>query len=630
MSLKALVREIKRYNPHAHIRLVERAYEFAESCHKGQKRSTGDPYICHPEEVAKILVELKVDSVTIAAALLHDTVEECGTKLSTLEKQFGNEIAVLVEGVTHIDKIHFKDKKSYTAENLRKILLATAKDVRVMLIKLADRLHNMRTLRTFREEKQRRIAQETLNIYAPIAHKLGMHKLKGELEDLSLRILDPAAYKFLTGKIAEKREQREKSTEDIIRVINKSLKSRGIHATIVGRAKYFFSIYSKMKKKKMDFNEVYDLIAIRIITKTIPECYSSLGVVHEIFKPIPGRFKDYIAVPKSNGYQSLHTAVIEGNNSKILEIQIRTEEMHNLAEDGIAAHWRYQGTERDKRFDQKISWLKQLLEWKARARDANDFVETLKLDLFEDEVVVFTPRGDPISLPAGATPVDLAYEVHSNLGERCAKAMVSGKLVPLDFRLRPGDIVEILTNKDAKPSRQWLNFVKTNRARNKIRSYLKIEGDRFAKPRRVSQERQSDSVVIEGKKRPIKIARCCAPKPGDSIVGFPTKDGKITVHKETCRNAQQLPKKRMVKAHWTANGKGRMKFVITLEDRVGVLAEILNMIAGYKIDVRSVHTKPGKERLFTVTLDLVEPSPEVCQRVLADIRGLSEVMEVRT
>ncbi|MCX8147580.1 MAG: RelA/SpoT family protein, partial [Candidatus Woesearchaeota archaeon] len=402
------INSILEYNPRADVKLIRKAYEFAEKAHKGHKRESGEPFFVHPVETARILMKLRADSATICAALLHDCVEEGCTTLDNIKREFGEEVAMLVEGVTKITGVQFESKEEYKAENLRKMLLATAKDIRVMLIKLADRLHNMRTLKYFREDKQKRIAKETLEIYAPIAHKLGMNSIKGELEDLSLKYLDPEAYQMLRKKIASKRKEREEKTKEFIRQIKNALKERGIEATVEGRAKYFYSIYQKMKKENKDFNEIYDLIAIRIITNTIPECYAALGIVHELFTPIPGKFKDYISIPKPNGYQSLHTSVI-GGHGKIIEVQIRTWEMHHIAEEGVAAHWRYKGEEKDKKFDRRIRWLRQLLDWKMESSPAREFIENLKIDLFGNEIIVFTPKGDPISLPEGSTPVDFAY-----------------------------------------------------------------------------------------------------------------------------------------------------------------------------------------------------------------------------
>src|SRR3989338_8268549 len=556
MKLTELIQEVLAYNPKADINLIRKAYVLAEKAHKGQKREGGEEYFSHPIEVARILVNLKADSATISAALLHDTVEDTNISIDKVRELFGDEIAELVEGLTKFNKIQFETREDYSYENLRKILLATAKDIRVMLIKLADRLHNMRTLKYVAVDKQKRIAKETIEIYAPIAHKLGMWRVKGELEDLSLRFLEPDVYKFLRNKISEKREEREKHTAEIIKEIKKQLSAKEIESEISGRAKYFFSIYKKMKEKNVGFNEIYDLIAVRIILKNIPECYAALGMIHDLYKPIPHRFKDYISVPKSNGYQSLHTTVIT-DKGKILEFQIRTKEMHFTAEDGIAAHWRYKGTERDKMFDKKISWLKQLLEWRNLASTSSEFIETLKIDLFEDEIVVFTPKGDPISLPKESTPVDFAYMVHSNIGDYCSKAMVNNKIVPLDASLESGDIVKIITNKGAKPSRQWLKFVKTNKARSKIKANLKMEIETVEKDEgeEIMPANIAKAIQIVGKKAPLKISKCCHPSLHDPIVGFYTKDKKITIHKKTCPNIHALDKNKEVPVLWTEDRK---------------------------------------------------------------------------
>lgn len=631
MKLTELIQEVLAYNPKADINLIRKSYILAEKAHKGQKREGGEEYFSHPIEVARILVNLKADSATISAALLHDTVEDTNISIEKVKELFGEEISELVEGLTKFNKIQFETREDYSYENLRKILLATAKDIRVMLIKLADRLHNMRTLKYVAVDKQKRIAKETIEIYAPIAHKLGMWRVKGELEDLSLRFLEPDVYKFLRNKISEKREEREKHTAEIIKEIKKQLSAKEIESEISGRAKYFFSIYKKMKEKNVGFNEIYDLIAVRIILKTIPECYAALGMIHDLYKPIPHRFKDYISVPKSNGYQSLHTTVIT-DKGKILEFQIRTKDMHFTAEDGIAAHWRYKGTERDKMFDKKISWLKQLLEWRNLASTSSEFIETLKIDLFEDEIVVFTPKGDPISLPKESTPVDFAYMVHSNIGDYCSKAMVNNKIVPLDASLESGDIVEIITNKGAKPSRQWLKFVKTNKARSKIKANLKMEIETVERddegetmPANIAK-----AIQVVGKKAPLKISKCCHPNLHDPIVGFYTKDKKITIHKKTCPNIHSLDKNKEVPVLWTEERKlPVVKISLTLADKVGALARVLNIIASYKFNIKNITTKPRKDNVIT-TLHLEVDNQLKFKDLLNELRKIEAVININT
>ncbi|MFC1752748.1 RelA/SpoT family protein [Thermoproteota archaeon] len=638
---------VKKNNPHADIDLISKAYNLAESIHKGQLRSSGEPFFVHPLSVAVILVELRADTATICAALLHDTVEDTTTSIDTIMKEFGSEIAELVEGVTKIQTILFPTKEEYQAENLRKILLATTKDVRVMLIRLADRLHNMRTLDTLREDKRKRIAQETLEIYAPIAHKLGIRMIKGPLEDLAFRHLKPTTYRRLKAQIAEKRTLREKVTKDIVNELKDTLKKEGIDAEVFGRAKYFYSIYKKMIAKDREIDQIYDLIAIRIVTKTIPECYNALEIVHNKYPPEKGRLKDFIAHPKANEYQSIHTTVNYGK--KQLEVQIRTVEMHHIAEEGIAAHWRYKGTERDKQFDQKIAWLKQILDWKRRTKSAIGFVENLRIDLFENEIIVFTPKGDPISLPEGATPIDFAYEVHTGIGNRCSKSKVNEKLVPLDFELNSGDVVEIITQKNAFPSRSWLNFVKTKKAKNKIRAVLGIEVEHKPKEARLRQEAAEaqklerriinleDYVLVVGRPewaKHLKVSKCCRPDIGEDITGVKTKEGKITVHKTECPNLASIQEDRLIKLEWKEiEDRTFFKLKTFINDRPGVLAEILNLLAKEKLDVKSVNSRIRKRKIilsFKIKMISGEEQEELVEKVkkIGDVNDAKVSLEV--
>lgn len=630
LSFTDFFAKVKNYNPNANETLLHESYDFAHAAHAGQDRESGEPYFVHPLAVAEILTEMCADSASLAAALLHDCVEDASVSLETIQSKFGDEVATLVEGLTKTMGIQFASKEEYKAENLRKVLLATTKDIRVILIKLADRLHNMRTIKCLREDKQRRIAQETLDIFAPIAHKLGMRQIKGELEDLSLKVLDPAAYQMLREKINEKRREREATATEHIERIKAALGKHQVKADVVGRAKYFYSIYQKMKRQKKEFNEIYDLIAIRIITETIPECYAALGVVHELWKPVPGRFKDYISVPKANGYQSLHTSVVD-ENGKILEIQIRTHDMHNLAEEGIAAHWRYKGTDRDKRFDQKINWLKQLLEWKQDSRTAKEFVETLKIDLFENEIVVFTPRGDPFSLPENSTPVDFAYAVHTSIGDSCSKAEVNNRIVPLDHILRSGDIVNIITQKNARPSRAWLSFVKTSKAKNKIKAVLGIKMDAGGSETKLAVSSASLAKKLETDIKPssIKFGKCCAPSFGDPILAFETKEGKVTVHRRDCENAAALDAKKMIAMGWKPEPEADVvRMRVTVKDRVGLLADILNTMAEHRVNVISVNTRTKKDRI-TITFKMRIPALVAPEKLMADIKILQDVIDVR-
>ncbi len=455
--------------------MVERAYDVARRAHSGQRRESGESFISHPLGVAKILAELGLDLTTIVAGLLHDVVEDTAVTLAEIRELFGEETAALVDGVTKLSRLDFASREEQQAETLRKMFIAMAEDIRVVLIKLADRTHNLRTLHYLDSRRQQEIARETMEIYAPLAHRLGIYKIKWELEDNAFRYIQPGAYYGLVDKLAKKRREREQFINRLINIIQKRLEAVGMTAEISGRPKHLYSIYYKMKEQDKDLSEIYDLTAIRVIVDSVKDCYGVLGTVHAIWKPIPGRFKDYIAMPKPNMYQSLHTTVVAAEN-ELVEIQIRTWEMHRTAEYGIAAHWRYKEKITDEReFDQKLAWLRQLLEWQQDYRDARDFIENLKLDLFADEVFVFTPRGDVIDLPAGSIPIDFAYKIHTDVGNSCTGSRVNGRLVPLDYILKTGDIVEIITGKHSSPSRDWLNMVKSAQAKTKIRGWFKRE-----------------------------------------------------------------------------------------------------------------------------------------------------------
>src|SRR6187551_725525 len=476
IRFETLLEKVRAYSPDADLELLRRAYVFSALEHKGQVRHSGEPYLVHPLEVADLLADMKLDVVAVAAGLLHDIVEDTQTPIERIAELFGPEVAHVVEGVTKLGAIPFSSSEERQSENMRKMLLAMVDDIRVILVKLADRLNNMRTLHHLPEERRTKIAQETLDIYAPIANRLGMSKVKNELEELSFKYLEPKAYDALRAKVEAKR----KSAEAVIDELTKTLRSKLEDAqvpiiTLDGRIKRLYSIHNKLKRQKIDLDRVYDFVALRVTTQSVKDCYAALGIIHQTWSPVPGRIKDFIAMPRPNGYQSLHTSVISDRGMPF-EVQIRTADMHRTAEEGIAAHWKYKegrvGAGRD---EQYFVWLRQLLEWQQEVRDPQEFLQNLKIELYPEEVYIFTPRGEVKALPRAATPVDFAYAIHTDVGHQCVGARVNGKMVPLRTRLRNGDIVEIVTNNGHKPSRDWLNFVVTARARNKIKHFVQAE-----------------------------------------------------------------------------------------------------------------------------------------------------------
>ena len=477
-ELQELIDKIREYAPNSDIELVEKAYYYGKKAHDGQLRKSGEPYFIHPIAVANILAEMELDFQTIAAGLLHDVVEDTEYTYEDIKNEFGQEVADLVDGVTKLGQIKYQSKEETQAENLRKMFLAMSKDIRVILIKLADRLHNMRTLKFMPPEKAKSKATETLEIYGGIANRLGIYKIKWELEDIALRYIDVDGYYELVDKVAKKRSQREAYIHGIVDILREKFQDVNIKCDVTGRPKHFYSIYRKMKNKNKDFEEIYDLMAVRIIVDSVKDCYAVLGMVHTLWKPIPGRFKDYIAMPKPNMYQSLHTIVV-GPDGEPVEIQIRTKEMHNIAEYGIAAHWKYKEgrcNSKQSKSEEKLQWLRQMLEWEKDLKDPQEFMDALKDDLFNSQVYVFTPKGDVIELPAGSTPIDFAYRVHTNIGNKCVGAKINGRIVPLDYKLQNGNIAEILTSSNSHgPSRDWVNMVQTPNAKSKIRQWFKKE-----------------------------------------------------------------------------------------------------------------------------------------------------------
>jgi GTP diphosphokinase / guanosine-3',5'-bis(diphosphate) 3'-diphosphatase len=474
-GIEGLVRKVRSYNQKAEVRLIRRAYEYAERSHRGQSRKSGEPFIEHPLEVAHVLADLGMDTDTLVAGLLHDVVEDTDLSLEDVEREFSGDVALLVDGVTKLDRIPLQTREQQQAENVRKMIVAMARDIRILIIKLADRLHNMRTLASLSPPKQEKKATETLEIYAPLAHRLGIYSIRWELEDLAFQTLHPRRYREILNLVGKAEDEREVQLEEAARTIARQLKKVRIKADVTGRPKHLYGVYEKMVLQGKEFNEIYDLLGIRILCDSIKDCYAALGAVHALWKPVPGRFKDYVAMPKFNMYQSLHTVVI-GPGGKPLEVQIRTHQMHRTAEFGIAAHWRYKEGAK-KKDEAELAWLRQIMDWQQESQDPKEFMESLRIDLYADRIFVFTPKGDVIDLPAEATPIDFAYAIHTEVGHRCMGAKVNGKLVPLHYRLQTGDTVEVLTSKaaDAGPSRDWLHVVQSPRARNKIRQWFSRE-----------------------------------------------------------------------------------------------------------------------------------------------------------
>ncbi len=592
MSDKETFKEIKelmiaqQHTPEE-IAQVEKAYKFAKKLHDGQFRVSGEPYIIHPCEVAKILVNLKVDTHTLIAAFLHDILEDTDTKPETIESLFGSDVLNIVQGVTKLGKLRFKSKEERQAENFRRLFIAMANDIRVIFLKLADILHNMRTLNFMEVSKQKRIAQETLDIFAPLANRLGIYKIKAELEDLSLKYLEPEKYYEIVQLVAQTKADREETVNLLIDKISQDVKKSGIDAQITGRAKHYYSIYAKMKRQNIPFNDLYDITAVRVIVNTIRECYEVLGLIHSQFKPIPGRFKDYIAMPKGNMYQSLHTSVI-GPRSKPLEVQIRTWEMHQVAEYGIAAHWRYKekGSQRaDNASDMKFSWMHKLVEYEKDMKNAEDYVQSVKLDLFSDQVFAFTPDGDVLDLPKDATPVDFSYRIHSDVGHKTVGALVNGRIVPLNTKLKNGDIVEILTSKTPAPRLDWLTFVVTKQASQKIKQWFKKNNrDEHVKMGKANLEHELTKAVFDEYTKQgefEKVAKSMNYQSSDDLfaaLGY----GETTVNKVI--NKLKKPKEKSIEDNFkNSKRKSSEKDIIGLEGLMYSFAMCCSPIPGEPI-----------------------------------------------
>ncbi len=662
-TIRRLAKSIKIYNKHFNLEKFIEAFEFSMKAHDGQKRRSGESYIWHPVHVVEILAEYEADETTLIAAMLHDVVEDTDVSHEEIVRLFGENVAEIVEGVTKLGRLNFSSAEEAKIENFRRMFLAMAKDIRIVIIKLADRLHNMRTLKFLDEDKRRRIARETLDIYAPLSHRLGMSQIKWELEDLCFRHLYEEDYQKLKGEIAEKREGRELYIQDFVKLVQTLLALEDIPAVVTGRPKHFWSIYNKMIKQRTTIKNLYDLYAIRIIVKEVKECYAVLGIIHTQCKPIPGRFKDYIAMPKQNMYQSIHTVVI-GPSGKPVEVQIRTEEMHKISEFGVAAHWRYkEGKAKDEPFEKKLAWLRELIEWQGDV-DNQDFYETLKIDLFTDEIFVFTPKGDVYELPANATPIDFAYRVHTQIGHRCNGAKVNNLIVPLDKRLVNGDIVEIITAKQESPRFSWLSIVTTSSARNKIKQWLRKHTDIYEsdeaetgtkhaekpeKPKETALEktleainqsstaserhpRKSGGIIIqEGDDVLTYLSRCCNAVPGDDIIGYVTKGRGIAVHRRDCKNLRYFEKSKLVNVSWDQSFEGSFELGLDIYayDRVGLLNDIVGKIAEMKINILSGHIRTTAKGVAVAHLLLSLHSLDSLEGVIKKLKSVKDVYEVQ-
>lgn len=704
-ELGRIISVFLEHHPDGDVALLERAFAVAQRAHAGQRRKSGEDYIHHPLAVTAILAEYGLDADTLAAALLHDTVEDTDVTLDQIVAEFGQDIAYLIDGVTKLDRLEYGSREQAQAATIRKMVVAMAEDVRVLLIKLVDRLHNMRTVDALRPEKRQRVARETLDVYAPLAHRLGVQEIKHELEDRCFEILYPGPHAEIEAKLAERAPERDVFIEKIIGEVEAMLADHGIEATVTGRPKHHYSIYRKMVEQGRPFEDIYDLIGVRILTSSVHDCYSVLGLVHTRWVPISGRFKDFIAMPKTNLYQSLHTTVV-GPDGKALEVQIRTHDMHRLAESGIAAHWRYkEGAEAE-----GLGWIGDLAALHDESADPEEFLDRLKLDLYRDEVFVLTPAGDVKELPRGATPVDFAYAIHTEVGHRCVGARVNGRLMPLATRLESGDIVEIITSRspDASPSRDWLGFVQTARAKSKIKQWflkerreqaiaegreelaalLRKEGlglgasDREAlladvaaqfnkvdvdgllaavgegevsaqsvvhrlvrlvhpevedendllapvRPRKYSSV--STGIVVEGLDDVmVRVARCCAPVPGDPIVGFVTVGRGVSVHRADCANVATLDaerSERMLDVSWTADRMGSFTVWVQVEalDRTKLLRDVTAAISEIGGNIVASSSITGRDRVAILRYEVELSDPGQVGNLIADLRGVDGV-----
>ncbi|MDA3854791.1 MAG: RelA/SpoT family protein [Candidatus Woesearchaeota archaeon] len=607
---------------------IRKSYEFAKKAHTGQLRQTGEPYITHPLEVAKIVYDYGLGEPSVIAALLHDVVEDTPIKLGEIKKNFGDEVELLVDGLSKIN-MFTESREEKSAEALRKILLASAKDIRVLIIKLCDRLHNLRTLEELPESKRERVARETMLIYAPIAQKIGIYSLKWELEDLSFKYRNPDMYQLIKSKINMKRKDREGIVQKAVVEIKEVLKMEGIDNILaLGRPKNFFSIYKKVKDKAKSFEDLYDLYAVRIIAKDISECYTILGVLHDQFQAFPDKLKDYIANPKANGYQSIHTIVYSRSIKCPVEVQIRTEEMHKLAEFGIAAHWKYKNLKEDKKFEKKISWLREVLLWEKEHKDNSEFLHLLKYDFFQNEIFVFTPKNEIIFLPDGSSVLDFAYAVHTEIGDKAYKAKVNGAITTIDKTLKNGDIVEIITNKSAKPTDKWLKLVKTSKAKIKIRDSMNLKFKKTPddKKEEVNFETLRSRLTRLNEFKKVRKGGCCNLNYGDHVVGVVGKNGELVVHNASCDNSKYTVSKK-IPLNWIQERKKEIEIFMILKDRFGLLIDILNVFSDFNLNVSKLNTRIQKDG--SVKMDLKVIDGPYMDKLVERLNGLESVENVR-
>ncbi|MEW6095462.1 MAG: bifunctional (p)ppGpp synthetase/guanosine-3',5'-bis(diphosphate) 3'-pyrophosphohydrolase [bacterium] len=650
MTFEKLKKLVLNYNSKADVKLLERAYHVATIAHEGQVRLSGEPFIIHPLWVAYILAELKLDTDTIIAGLLHDLFEDTQFPVNRIKEEFGEEVFSLIEGVSKIKRLTHPHKSIERDENLRKMLLAMGKDVRVILIKLADRLHNMRTIKFLPDEdKKLAVAQETQEIYAKLANRLGIGKLRWELEDLSFECLNQEAYQDIAKKLTEKREDREAYLRKIKKELTSKFKEVKIKASIEGRAKHFYSIYCKMKSQNKPFDGIYDILGIRIITNDKKDCYGVLGIVHSLWKPVPGRFKDYIADPKSNDYRSIHTTVI-GTDGKPLEIQIRTKEMHIVAEEGIAAHWHYKEdggkTKFDSKLNEKLMWARKFVEGYQDLTDAKDFMEHFKLDLFSDEVFVFTPKGQVKKLPLGSTPIDFAYAVHSDIGDHCFGAKVGGKIVPLNYKLKSGDIVEIITSAKVKPHRDWLNTVRTSKARSRIRQFIKSELEKKEKPTheetktklppltppKIHKSSLAQVKITGVNGLEVSFSKCCNPIPGDKIIGYITRGHGVSIHRAVCHNIQSksFDSAHMIDVAWQVEESGSYETGIYARalTRKNLLNDMLTVMAATHSSINATWTEAESNGTTKYGFNILINDKTHLQNIIKQLKQVQGVIEV--